>query len=164
MKCQKGPPPERIVKTTVTAGSPDDTCHLPPRSEAARFWTDSSTRAERGTEYGGPCRHRCRRHADVATCRHRCRRHADVATCRHRRRWHAPADRPAAAQSLDGADCEAADFEEMGRAESMLFWSQTSGNPASCSPPLFLYRMLRSGCSLLLSFFDASLLSLSLFH
>ena len=66
MKCQKGPPPERIDKTTVAARSPGDTWNVPPLPEAARTETESSSRAKRKTECCGPCRHRRRRHAEVA--------------------------------------------------------------------------------------------------
>ena len=54
MKCQKGPPPERIVKTTVA-----------PLSEAARCGTGKLEQDETGNGSGGPCR-LCRwRHDDV---------------------------------------------------------------------------------------------------
>ena len=38
----------------MAAGSPDDTCHLPPRQEAAPCGTGFLIAAERGTEQVGP--------------------------------------------------------------------------------------------------------------
>ena len=54
LKCQKGPYCGRNVKTTMAAGSPGDTCRLPPRTEAARRVTESSREPKRKTGSVGP--------------------------------------------------------------------------------------------------------------
>ena len=54
LKCRKGPPDERIGKSSVAACSPGDAWHLPPWGVAARRATDFIAEPKRETALVGP--------------------------------------------------------------------------------------------------------------